>query len=675
MSTTTERLSPRDAAPGHRLPIDDAFDVSFAGELARLESYNKHHYRPNSYLHKWWARRCGSTFRLILKHLARWNGRDDYYAAGGLEGKIVLDPMMGGGTTLHEAIRLGASVAGFDVDPIPVLQARATLTPVPPASLKDAFHSFFEGLQKAIGRYWHTQCPSCDSMAAVRFMLYGARRACRCGPVIVVDSLVLRYEQGKEAIRLCPRCHDVIASDDRCTCHNGGSALERPPLVEKGQATCTRCGERYESNETRPFYARYTPLVVAGHCAEHGLFFSKPDDVDMEQLAAADARRQAVAKSLGQGFAVEPGPKARDLLNHGICDYRDLFSSRQLLYLFNAARLLEDYDDLLRLKLALLVSTSLEFNVMLCGYKGVRRGDRPGAIRHAFAHHGYVFPYTAVENNMLFEAKASGTLRKIYHDRLWRAQQWAKCPRERQLDQSAPRFVPVAGERDEGVEVQSPAELGTQGRGFFVRQQTAARMPLPDNSVDYVVTDPPYYDNVQYSDLAAFFRVWLPRLAPEDDIQQWYYDLSEVAVDSLQNGNGHYGRVLRDIFVECRRVIKHNGRLIFTFHHWKPQSWTALTLALRGADFRLVNRYVVHSENPISVHVANLRAITDDAILVLAPAEAGVDRTWDRPPRVRKSASNQFCRDCATLLGWLLAQDISEDAMKLVWRDALRDGR
>jgi adenine-specific DNA methylase len=56
--------------------------------------------------------------------------KQDRYAPGGLEGQIILDPMMGGGTTLHEAIRLGANVVGSDIDPIPVLQTRATLTDV-----------------------------------------------------------------------------------------------------------------------------------------------------------------------------------------------------------------------------------------------------------------------------------------------------------------------------------------------------------------------------------------------------------------------------------------------------------------------------------------------------------------------------------------------------------------
>ncbi|NOR82934.1 MAG: hypothetical protein GQ526_05515, partial [Ardenticatenales bacterium] len=50
-------------------PPDLRFDPAFANTFSPIESNNKHHYRPNSYLHKWWARRCGSTLRLILKAL------------------------------------------------------------------------------------------------------------------------------------------------------------------------------------------------------------------------------------------------------------------------------------------------------------------------------------------------------------------------------------------------------------------------------------------------------------------------------------------------------------------------------------------------------------------------------------------------------------------------------
>ena len=679
-----ELISDREAQAGtarlRRLAVDDAFDAAFADDMARLESYNKHHYRPNSYLHKWWARRCGSTFRLILKHLVEEEARRDYYAPGGLEGKVVLDPMMGGGTTLHEAIRMGASVVGADVDPIPILQARATLSQTPMPALEGAFRLLFQGLQEALSPYYLASCPHCDAQGPLRFVLYGAQRTCQCGPAIMVDSLVLRYENRKAVVRLCPRCHEVLDGGQPCGCVGEGCV----PLVEKQNTQCACCGAPYEEDLCTPFYARYVPLAIVGQCLHDGLFFARPRPDDLANLKRADAQRCSVVQTLGAGFSVEPGPKARDLLNHGITAYTDLFSSRQLLTLHHALQLLPQFDESLRLNLALLVSTSLEFNSMLCGYKGARRGDRPGAIRHAFSYHAYSFPYTALENNALFPAKASGTLQKLFHDRLWRAHRWAQLPRERRLGArapgpataAAPRFVPIRGERDVGQEVRTAADLLDKKRAFLLHQGSAAALPLPDGSVDFVVTDPPYYDNVQYSDLAAFFRVWLPRLVSEqqDAACEWRYDLSQAAVDSFQNGNGQYGRVLGEIFTECRRVLKAEGRLIFTFHHWKPQSWAALTFALKGAGFRLVNRYAVHSENPISVHVANLRAITDDAILVLAPAEAGVHREWARPARINKSTSRQFCKDCATMLGWMLAQELPEREIGQVWRVALQDG-
>lgn len=97
------------------------FPRDTANELAQLESFNKHLYRPNTYLHKWWARRSGTTFRHILKQLVSNPAKQAFYEPGGLEGQVILDPMMGGGTTLHEAIRMGANVIGIDIDPIPVV--------------------------------------------------------------------------------------------------------------------------------------------------------------------------------------------------------------------------------------------------------------------------------------------------------------------------------------------------------------------------------------------------------------------------------------------------------------------------------------------------------------------------------------------------------------------------
>lgn len=197
--TFDELIHPAD----HDRVLDAPFPEAFANTLAEAEAFNKHLFRPNTYLHKWWARRCGSTFRTILKQFVSDPSRRDYYAPGGLAGKIVLDPMMGGGTTLHEALRLGASVIGADVDPIPIVQARASLTQAPLHELRAAFDGFHHDLYRLIGSYFQTECPQCAQTVDSQFTLYGLRKQCACGDVVQVNHFDLRHEAGR-VIRIWP---------------------------------------------------------------------------------------------------------------------------------------------------------------------------------------------------------------------------------------------------------------------------------------------------------------------------------------------------------------------------------------------------------------------------------------------------------------------------------------
>lgn len=654
------------------IPLDTDFDTDFANQIAQLEAYNKHHYRPNSYLHKWWARRCGSTFRLILKQLVENEAQRDYYVPGGLAGKIILDPMMGGGTTLHEAIRLGAHVVGADLEPIPVLQARATLTQVNLAELERAYKRFYTELRKAVSPYFQTVCPESGLATAVNYTLYGVQRICNGRPVIVVDSLVLRVEPDGSTIRLCPRCHAVLLDTAVCTCTEVGDKL---PLLEKSAIS----HEDEVSDLERPFYQRYVPLVLVTRCPrQKGLLFKTPDAQDLALLAKADALRSSLPFDPAD-FAIEPGRKSRQLTPRDIHNYLDLFSSRQLLYLHHAIQLLPQFAPEIRLNLGLLVSTSLEFNAMLCGYKGKNK-RRAGAIRHTFSHHAYSFPYTALENNPVYPRQASGTLQKLFQARIRNGRLWAQKPRERVVGseklkvKSVKGFVEIVGEMDGGVEVNSVDAMTLDSRQrFLLLQGSSTQLDFPDGSVDFIVTDPPYFDSVQYSDLAAFFRVWLQHLLP--DAANWRYNTQESAVDPHQlDSESRYTELMSGIFAECRRVLKaENGRFIFTFHHWNPKGWAALTVALRQAGFALVNRYVVHSENPISVHITGMKALLHDAILVFAPA-ARVEVVWQRPSHINLSDSEQFCYDCGTLLGWMLQQDLGETAVLDLWQAALGQG-
>ena len=646
-----------------RLPIDTDFPAHAADQLARLESHNKHHYRPNSYLHKWWARRCGSTFRYILKGLVSDPERRDYYTAGGLEGLVVLDPMMGGGTTLHEAIRLGANVIGADLDPIPVLQARATLSTIPIDELELAFHTLWTGLRETLGRLYSTLCPTCGRTTELKFTLYGVRRACRCGPAILVDSLVLRHETGGSDQSICPRCHAISTDGAACRCPHGAAELA---LIEKRNRLCRVCRAPYEDEKHTPFYARYEPLAIVASCAGHGLFFAPPTPADVAQARQPGGVRARFPRS---EFSILAGPKSNDLLKRGIDNYLDLYTDRQLAYMDRATALLSQVEPRLKLNLALLISTSLEFNSMLCGYKGAG-SPRPGAVRHTFAHHAYSFPYTALENNPLHPTKSSGTLLKLFHDRIRRARRWAAAPQERKLHDGRVKLVTIRDELDAGDEVDRAADLKQGERRFFLMQGSSVSLNLESDSVDAIVTDPPYFDSIQYSDLAGYFRVWLRRMLPE--AAGWEVDIEKAAVDPHSSDGDHYARILNAIFSECHRVLdKKAGRLIFSFHHWNPRGWTALTSALKNADFGLLNHYIVHSENPASVHIANLKALTHDAILVLAPSESAARRDWPKPAAVDSSSSYHFCQDCASVLGWLLNTDFGEADFARLWIEFL----
>lgn len=651
------------------LPIDQGLDADLADQLAYLESFNKHHFRPNTYLHKWWGRRCGTTFRLILKGLVDDPAAQSYYAPGGLEGKVILDPMIGGGTTLHEAIRMGANVVGADIDPIPVLQARATLTDLPLSRLGVGFERFHAAVSASIDELFMTDCPECDRWTPFRFALYGLRRRCKCREVVVVDSLTIRQEPDGRLLQLCPACGSLDHLGQH-VCSRVGPAM----IVAKQERACAECGEHFRDIRDVPYYKRYRLLALSGHCPAHGLFFRPPTLRDLERLAEADARRPQLPFD-HTAFQVNGGDKSIQLRRRGIISYLDLFSSRQLCYLSDAITNLPDDDLALRQKLALLVSTSLEFNSMLCGYKGVAR-RRAGAVRHAFSHHGYAFPYTALEANPVYPQAVSGSLRKLYQTRLERARRWAVAPRERLVNHDEAEFVTIDGEHDSGHEIHTATELASGQRRFLLLQQSAVSLPLPDRSVDAVVTDPPYYDSIQYTDLAEYFRVWLRCMLP--DVADWDYDSTAVAVNSERNGQDDgYLATLSAIFLESGRVLRPgSGRLIFTYHHWRPRAWATLTIALRRAGYRLLTYDVVHAEHPMSVHINNMKALTHDAILVLAQEGQGTTLNWKSPPLPLPRQSRDFTAGCAALLGWSLAQPHVSDVMTYrMWEGAVSGRR
>src|SRR5438128_10908357 len=105
-----------------------------------------------------------------------------------------------------------------------------------------------------------------------------------------------------------------------------------------------------------------------------------------------------------------------------------------------------------------------------------------------------------------------------------------------------------------------------------VMRSSATKIPLEDTSIDAVVTDPPYYDNVSYADLSDFFYIWLKRsigfLYPEH-FSTPLTPKKQEAVMATYRHNGSkqiakqgYEIMMAQAFSEAYRVLKSGAPLI-----------------------------------------------------------------------------------------------------------------
>lgn len=146
---------------------------------------------------------------------------------------------------------------------------------------------------------------------------------------------------------------------------------------------------------------------------------------------------------------------------------------------------------------------------------------------------------------------------------------------------------------------------------------------LPDKSVDLVITDPSFFDNVHYSELADFFFVWQQLYFGDGRSNDAFTTRRDTEVQDTEANA--FARKLRRVFAECHRVLRDEGLLVFSYHHSREDGWTALAQAVLGAGFTIVQSQLVKAEMSVAAPKSQAKEPIDLDVLVVC-RKRGSDR-------------------------------------------------
>jgi adenine-specific DNA methylase len=550
------------------------------------------------------------------------------------EPPVVVDPFAGGGSLPFEAARYGCDTVANELNPVAAAILEGTVAL--PAQLGPEFAKTIESWgakwAKRVEQRLDPFFPRAENGESILGYIWAHTVPCPTTglPTLLAPNFWLARDTGNDS---------AVALDvDRetgtiCTSVVSGAAASEfgdRATYRRGSATSVWTGETFggdyigeQANAGR--LGELLLAVAVTPPGTRGRQFRSPTKADLDAVTAAGTELARLlpgweVADLIPSEAIFEGKETKRSVDMGLRYWRDMFSPRQLLThgtgleelrgIVAAARLElgDDQAKALGLYLSFAVSKALNYNARLSTWHSLRV-----SIANVFDRHDFAFKWSFGE---LDGAHA------LYP--------WA---------------VSQVGDAYAGIAklARRPASmLGGEHRAEArILLGSATDLPLEGASVDAVVTDPPYYDNVMYGECSDYFYVWLKRSLRDTWPELTTQPLSDKEAEAVANpslfkdvathsGRGkrregtvtaaeladrHYETLLTRSFREAHRVLKPNGVMTVMFTHKRVDAWDTLGQALLEAGFAIHSSWPVHTESEHSLHQAKKNAAASTILL------------------------------------------------------------
>lgn len=617
--------------------------------------------------------------------------RDQIRTAYGGRAPKVLDPFAGGGAIPLEAMRLGCDVTAVDINPVAWFILKCTLEypqklagqtrPLPDFALRSPeFMSAFLHQSKAqsgktkrnqsnaqlefldapeADLAWHVRAwgqwvldhakedldrfyPIIDGKPTVAYLW--ARtvtcKNCRATVPLLKTRWLAKKDKKRVLLSMEPntdRSGVVFGIDRQVPVAGGNAAQKREHDKQIGKGTMSRSGAtcplcqtimtmediRLEGRAGR-LGTIMTAVVVEG---PKGKEYRLPTVEETNVAGAATEELDRVYAEIPFGLPDEPTPKAGSgasrafsVDGYGFDQWSKLFTPRQLLamgVLISKARsiweVMQFYGYVDEWKAAILseiivaIDKLADYNSSLCTWH--TSGEK---MSHVFVRFALPITWDFAEVNPISQSTGN-FLAQV---------EWVSRVIEHALNATAHSLKPTV-------------------------DNASAIMLSGQNSFDLVLTDPPYYDAIPYSDLMDYFYAWSRRASFDFPIvsqsynqvagPKWNHSLrdGELIDDSSRFGGDReqskqaYEDGMFRAFQRCHEALKPDGRLVIVFAHKQPDAWETLVSAIIRAGFMVDASWPIQTEMGNRTRAQSSAALSSSVWLVCKKRDARVRPGWD----------------------------------------------